>query len=48
MKILALIAAALTSIALSSCNTMSGLGRDMQKAGNSLESSANRSQGQGY
>ena len=42
MKILVLVAAALTSMALSSCNTMSGLGRDMQKAGTSLENTANR------
>ena len=42
MKILALIIAALSVSALSSCNTMSGLGRDMQKAGTSLENTANR------
>lgn len=42
MKIIALFAAALTALFLSSCNTMSGLGRDMQKAGNSLENTANR------
>ena len=45
MKFIALLIAALGALILSSCNTMSGLGRDMQKAGNSLEGSAERSRG---
>ncbi len=42
MKILTLILAVLSAALLSSCNTMSGLGRDMQQAGSSLESTAER------
>ncbi len=42
MKLIALILAALGSLLLSSCNTMEGLGRDMQKAGNSMERSASQ------
>jgi len=42
MKILVLILTALSALLLASCNTMSGFGRDMQKAGNSLESTAQR------
>jgi predicted small secreted protein len=42
MKIITLTLAALISLILSSCNTMEGVGRDMQKAGNALENSANR------
>ncbi len=42
MKITALILAALGALVLSSCNTMSGLGRDMQNAGNTLERNASR------
>ena len=38
----AVVASALTALFLSSCNTMSGLGRDMQKAGSSLENTANK------
>lgn len=45
MKLLALILTALSTALLASCNTMSGLGRDMQKAGTSLESTAERSSG---
>jgi len=48
MKLLALTIAALSSLALSSCNTMSGLGKDMQKAGNSLENTANRPSSSAY
>ena len=42
MKTLALILTALSALLLASCNTMSGVGRDMQKAGNSLETTAQR------
>lgn len=42
MKILALIITALSAILLTSCNTMSGVGRDMQKAGSSIETTAQR------
>ena len=42
MKPIALIIAALSALFLSACNTMEGLGRDMQKAGSSMERSANR------
>lgn len=43
MKLIAIIiAAVLSALLATSCNTMSGLGRDMQKAGNSLENTANR------
>jgi entericidin B len=42
MKTLALILTALGALALSACNTMEGVGRDMQQAGNALERSANR------
>lgn len=42
MKLIALIAAALSAMILSSCNTVSGLGRDMQNAGNALERNAAR------
>ncbi len=41
MKLLALLIAALTALVLSSCNTMEGVGRDMQKVGSSLERTAN-------
>ena len=41
-RIVLITAAILGTFALSSCNTMSGLGRDMQKAGNSLERNATR------
>jgi predicted small secreted protein len=40
MKPLVLILAALGALALSSCHTMEGMGRDMQKAGNALERTA--------
>ncbi len=40
MKLIALLIAALTTLVLSSCNTMEGVGRDMQKAGTSLERTA--------
>jgi entericidin B len=40
MKFTALLIAALSALFLSSCNTMEGLGRDMQKAGSSMERSA--------
>ncbi len=40
MKKLLLIAAAL--LALSACNTMDGLGKDIKKAGESIEDAANR------
>jgi entericidin B len=42
MKSIALIIAALSALFLSACNTMEGLGRDMQKAGSSMERSASR------
>lgn len=42
MKTIALLIAALSALVLASCNTMSGLGRDMQKAGTSLENEAER------
>ena len=40
MKLIALFIAALTAAVLSSCNTMEGVGRDMQKAGSSIERTA--------
>lgn len=42
MKTIALIAAALSALLLASCNTVTGLGRDMQNAGNALERNAAR------
>ena len=42
MKTTALLIAALSALVLASCNTMSGFGRDMQKAGTSLENEAER------
>jgi predicted small secreted protein len=42
MKLIALIIAAFSALFLSACNTMEGLGRDMQKAGSSMERSASR------
>ena len=39
MKTIAVIVAALSAL-LSSCNTMEGVGRDMQEAGSAIESSA--------
>jgi len=42
MKITAVILAVLGALVLSSCNTISGLGRDMQNAGNTLERNAAR------
>ena len=40
MKPIALLVAAFTALVLSSCHTMEGMGRDMQKAGSSLERSS--------
>lgn len=40
MKFYALIIAALSALFLSSCNTMEGVGRDMQAAGSSMERTA--------
>ena len=40
MKLTALLLAALTALVLSSCNTMEGVGRDMQQAGSSIERTA--------
>jgi predicted small secreted protein len=42
MKTITLVIAALSALLLSSCNTMEGVGRDMQKAGSSLERNATR------
>lgn len=42
MKLIALILAAVSALLLSSCNTMDGLGRDMQQAGNAMQRSAER------
>ncbi len=42
MKTIALLIAALSALILTSCNTMSGFGRDMQKAGSSIETTAER------
>lgn len=42
MKTITLLIAALSALVLASCNTMSGLGRDMQKAGSSIENTAER------
>jgi len=41
MKKLVLIAATLV-VVLSGCNTINGLGKDIQKAGESIEDAANR------
>jgi len=45
MKFLLLVITTLSAALLASCNTMSGLGRDMQKAGSSLENTVERSRG---
>lgn len=42
MKRITLLLAAAAALLLSSCQTMQGLGRDMQRAGNSLEDRAAR------
>jgi len=39
---LLLVAAGLASLTLSSCNTISGLGRDLQHGGNALQTAAER------
>jgi predicted small secreted protein len=44
MKSILLIAAVAVATALSSCNTMIGLGRDMRMAGDGVEKAANKSQ----
>lgn len=48
MKFYLLAAAALASLALSSCNTMIGLGRDTRLLGEGVEKTAERSTGAGY
>lgn len=47
MKLLSIIAAVVASVALNSCNTFIGLGRDLKIAGEGLESSANKAGGSG-
>lgn len=42
MKQIALLLAAAAALFLSACQTMQGLGRDMQRAGGSLENRASR------
>lgn len=42
MKTITLIFAALATLLLASCNTMEGMGQDMQQAGQGIERSANR------
>lgn len=44
MKSILLIAAVAVATALSSCNTMIGLGRDMRMAGDGMEKAANKAQ----
>lgn len=44
MKSILLIAAVAVAAALSSCNTMIGLGRDMRMAGDGMEKAANKAQ----
>lgn len=41
MKILTLMIALITIIQLSACNTLSGVGKDVQKGGQAIEKSAN-------
>lgn len=48
MKFHILAVLALTSLALSSCNTMIGLGRDTRLLGEGMEKTAERSTGAGY
>jgi len=45
MKTTLLIAAVAVAAALSSCNTMIGLGRDMRIMGDGMEKTANKAQG---
>ncbi len=40
--LIALIAAPLFAASLAGCNTMSGFGKDVQKAGDKIEDSANK------
>lgn len=40
MKFIALIITTLSALFLTSCNTMEGVGRDMQAAGSSMERTA--------
>lgn len=42
LKVLGLCVAAIAALVLSSCNTVSGFGRDLENAGTSLENAANR------
>jgi predicted small secreted protein len=44
MKSTLLIAAVVVATALSSCNTMIGLGRDMRMMGDGMEKTANKAQ----
>ena len=44
MKTILLVAAVAVATALSSCNTMIGLGRDMRMMGDGMEKSANKAQ----
>ena len=41
MKILILMIALIAAIHLSACNTLSGVGKDVQKGGEAIEKSAN-------
>ncbi|HRB98266.1 MAG TPA: entericidin A/B family lipoprotein [Nitrosomonas sp.] len=41
MKILTLMIALIAVIQLSACNTLSGVGKDVQKGGKAIEKSAN-------
>ncbi len=42
MKKLSLILAAIAALALAGCNTMQGIGKDVQKAGEKLEDAAKK------
>jgi len=41
MKILILMIALIAAVQLSACNTLSGVGKDVQKGGKAIEKSAN-------
>jgi entericidin A len=42
MKKLSLILAAIASLALAGCNTMQGIGKDVQKAGEKIEDASKK------
>jgi predicted small secreted protein len=42
MKILSLILATIAALALAGCNTMQGIGKDVQKAGEKIEDASKK------